>query len=269
MTVLDEILAGVRADLAVREAAVPLRELKHRARGQRDARDARAALRRPGVSVIAEVKRASPSRGRLADIADPSALAAAYQAGGAAAVSVLTEGRRFGGSLADLQAVRAAVDVPVLRKDFVVSSYQVWEARAYGADVVLLIVAALEQNALACLLDRTQSLGMTALVEVHDEAELERALVAGASVVGINARDLRTLSVDRDVFARLAPAIPPGVVSVAESGVRDTHDLLAYAAAGADAVLVGEGLVTNGDPRAAVASLVTAAAHPAAGLGRR
>jgi indole-3-glycerol phosphate synthase len=269
VSVLDEIVTGVRADLAAREAAVPLEELKRRAAEQREPRDALAALRRAGTSVIAEVKRASPSRGRLADIADPAALAAAYEAGGAAAVSVLTEDRRFGGTLADLQAVRAAVDVPVLRKDFVVSPYQVWEARAYGADLLLLIVAALGQNALTCLLERTQSLGMTALVEVHDEAELERALDAGATVVGVNARDLRTLHVDRDTFARLAPHLPPDVVTVAESGIRDAHDLLAYAAAGADAVLVGEGLVTSGDPRAAVASLVAAAAHPAAGSARR
>lgn len=265
MTVLDEILAGVRADLDRRETAVPLGELRRRAARQAPPRDALTELRRPGVAVIAEVKRSSPSKGRLADVPDPAGLARAYADGGASAVSVLTEGRRFGGRLADLAAVRAAVDVPVLRKDFVVSPYQVWEARAHGADLVLLIVAALEQNPLACLLDRIESLGMSALVEVHDESELDRALVAGARVVGINARDLRTLAVDRELVSRLAPVVPPQVLTIAESGVRGPHDLLAYAAAGADAVLVGEGVVAGRDPRAAVAALVAAGSHPAAG----
>ena len=177
-------------------------------------------------------------------------------------ISVLTERRRFGGTQADLDAVRAVVDVPVLCKDFVVSSYQVHEARAHGADVVLLIVAALEQNALVGLLERVESLGMTALVEVHTEAEADRALDAGASVIGVNARDLTTLEVDRSTFERIAPGLPSGVVKVAESGVRGPHDLIGYAAAGADAVLVGEGLVTAGDARQAVADLVTAGCAP-------
>ena len=166
-------------------------------------------------------------------------------------ISVLTERRRFGGSLADLDAVRAAVDVPVLRKDFIVTSYQVHEARAHGADLVLLIVAALEQNVLHGLLERVESLGMTALVEVHTEDEADRALAAGAAVIGVNARDLTTLQVDRRRFERIAPGLPNGVVKMAESGVRGPHDLIGYAAAGADAVLVGEGLVTAGDARQA------------------
>ena len=181
-SVLDEILAGVREDVQRRQQEVPLEEIRQRAAEAPPALDAYAALRRSGVAVIAEVKRASPSKGRLADIADPAELAGEYAAGGARAISVLTEGRWFGGSLADLAAVRAAVSVPVLRKDFVVSSYQVHEARAYGADLVLLIVAALEQNALVGLLERIESLGMTALVEVHDEEEADRALAAGARV---------------------------------------------------------------------------------------
>ena len=263
MNVLDEILDGVRADLVERQREVPLDQLKARAERMPPALDGVAALRRPGVAVIAEVKRMSPSKGALAAIADPAALARDYEAGGASVISVLTERRRFGGSLADLEAVRAAVDVPLLRKDFVVSAYQVWEARAYGADLVLLIVAALEQNALVALVERTMSLGMTPLVEVHDEEELARAIEAGARVVGVNARDLRTLQVDRAVFGRLAPRLPGDVVKVAESGVRGPHDLLAYAANGADAVLVGEGLVTGRDPRQAVAELVTAGSHPA------
>jgi indole-3-glycerol phosphate synthase len=215
------------------------------------------------VGVIAEVKRSSPSKGQLAEIPDPALLAVEYAAGGARCVSVLTEGRRFGGSLDDLSAVRAAIDIPLLRKDFVVSSYQVHEARAFGADLVLLIVAALEQNVLMGLLERVESLGMTALVEVHTEEEADRALAAGARVVGVNARDLRTLEVDRSVFERIAPGLPNHVLKVAESGVRGPHDLIRYAAAGADAVLVGEGLVTQKSPRDAVAELVTAGAHPA------
>ena len=264
MTVLDDILVGAREDLARRQAALPLDELKAVATARPDAKDGYTALRQPGVAVIAEVKRASPSKGALAPITDPAALAEEYEAGGASVISVLTEERRFGGTLADLDAVRARVDVPLLRKDFVVSSYQVWEARAHGADVVLLIVAALEQEALISLVERTESLGMHALVEVHDEAELERALAADARIIGVNARDLRTLEVDRSVFGRLAPQIPDGVVKVAESGVRGPHDLLAYAAHGADAVLVGEGVVVGGNPRQAVADLVAAGAHPSA-----
>jgi len=263
-TVLDEIIDGVREDLAARSALVSLDELKSRAQRVAPARNAHAALRAgEGVKVIAEVKRSSPSKGSLATITDPARLAADYAAGGASVISVLTEGRRFGGSLQDLAAVRAAVDIPVLRKDFMVSSYQLWEARAYGADAILLIVAALDQNTLVGLRERAESLGMTALVEVHDEAETERAVQAGARVIGINARDLKTLEVDRGTFARLAPRIPRGIVKVAESGVRGPHDVLEYARAGASAVLVGESLVIGGRPRAAVAELVAAGAHPA------
>src|SRR5690348_7044591 len=261
--VLGEILAGVREDVAAREALTPLEEIKEAAAVARPARDALAALRAPGVGVIAEVKRRSPSKGALASIGDPAALAVQYQAGGASIISVLTEERRFGGSLTDLDAVRAKVRVPVLRKDFVVGSYQVHEARAHGADVVLLIVAALEQNVLTGLRERVESLGMTALVEVHTEDEATRALDAGARVIGINARNLRTLEVDRSTFERIAPGLPSDVVKIAESGVRGPLDLIEYAAAGADAVLVGEGLVRTSDPRTAVAELVTAGAHPA------
>ena len=261
-SVLDSIVDGVRADLAEREARVDFAEIKRRSAATPPPRDVMSALRAPGIGVIAEVKRRSPSKGDLATIPDPAELAVAYAEGGARVISVLTEERRFGGSLADLAAVRARVDIPVLRKDFVVSPYQVHEARAYGADLVLLIVAALEQNVLTSLLDRVESLGMTALVEVHTEEEADRALQAGASVIGVNARDLKTLAVDRDCFARIAPGLPSNVIRVAESGIRGTADLLAYAGAGADAVLVGEGLVTSGDPRSAVADLVTAGTHP-------
>lgn len=261
--VLEEILAGVREDVAARQAALPLEKVRELAAAAPPAIDAYAALRKPGVAVIAEVKRASPSKGAIADIPDPAELAREYEAGGARCISVLTEGRWFGGSLDDLAAVRASVKIPVLRKDFVVSSYQVHEARAHGADLVLLIVAALEQNVLVGLLERIESLGMTALVEVHNEEEADRALEANAKVIGVNARDLRTLEVDRSVFERIAPGLPQNVVKIAESGVRGPHDLIRYASAGADAVLVGEGLVTQKSPRDAVAELVNAGNHPA------
>ncbi|WP_181010291.1 indole-3-glycerol phosphate synthase TrpC, partial [Streptomyces sp. SM14] len=263
MSVLDEIIEGVRADLAERQGRVSLDELKAAAARAPQARDGFAALKGDGVRVICEVKRSSPSKGALAAIADPAALAADYEAGGASVISVLTEQRRFGGSLADLEAVRARVDIPVLRKDFIVTAYQLWEARAAGADLVLLIVAALDQPALVSLVERAESIGLTPLVEVHDEDEVERALDAGARVVGVNARDLRTLEVDRTTFERLAPELPDTVVKIAESGVRGPHDLIAYANDGADAVLVGESLVRNKDPRAAVADLVAAGTHPA------
>ena len=263
MSVLEDIVAGVRADLAEREKALPFDELKRLAAKAPSPRDAAGALRESSIGVIAEVKRRSPSKGELAPIADPAALAKDYEEAGARVISVLTEQRRFGGSLADLDAVRAVVDVPVLRKDFVVSPYQVHEARAHGADMVLLIVAALEQNALVALLDRVESLGMAALVEVHNAEEADRALEAGAQVIGINARNLHSLEVDRDVFGRLAPGLPFDVTKVAESGVRGPGDLMAYAGHGADAVLVGEGLVASGDPKGALVKLVTAGSHPA------
>ncbi|HEU5455114.1 MAG TPA: indole-3-glycerol phosphate synthase TrpC, partial [Nocardioides sp.] len=228
-TVLDEIVSGVRADLAGREAAIPLAEVRRRAEAAPAALDAEGALRRPGLSLIAEVKRASPSKGSLAAIADPAALAGEYEAGGATAVSVLTEGRRFSGSLADLDAVRAAVSIPVLRKDFMVTDYQIWEARAHGADLILLIVAALEQDDLVRMQDLARSLRMTALVEVHDEAETVRALDAGASVIGVNARNLKTLDVEPDTFGRLAALIPGSCVRVAESGIRGPQDAARYA----------------------------------------
>lgn len=208
------------------------------------------------VKVIAEVKRASPSRGSIAPITDPAALAASYAAAGASAISVLTEERRFLGSLADLQTVRAAVDIPVLRKDFVSLPYQVLEARAAGADLVLLIVAALRDDELLPLLRLIEDLRMTALVETHDEQEVDRALDAGARVLGVNARDLDTFALDRDLFARMAGRIPDDVVKVAESAVRTPADVAAYRAAGADVVLVGEALVT-GDP----ATLIHAFQH--------
>jgi indole-3-glycerol phosphate synthase len=268
VSVLDEILDGVRADLAERQRQVPLDALRELAERQPPARDPRPALSAPGVSVIAEVKRSSPSKGVLAEIADPASLARDYAAGGAAAISVLTEQRRFGGTLDDLKAVREAVDTPILRKDFIVTSYQLWEARAYGADLALLLAVALPQNALVALIERAESLGMTPLVECHTEDEVDRAVVAGASLIGINARDLQTLEVDLRTFSRLAPRVPDGILTVAESGIRGPHDVIDIARAGGDAVLVGETLVKGKEPRAAVADLVAAGAHPALRQGR-
>lgn len=262
-TVLDEIIAGVLEDQAEREAKVPFAEIKTKSLDVPPAIDALEVLSSPSVSVIAEVKRASPSKGSLAAIPEPEVLAKAYADNGAAMISCLTEQRRFRGSLADFDAVRAAVDVPLLRKDFTVNPYQIHESRAHGADVILLIVAALDQDRLLALLDRTESLGMTALVEVHTEEEAERAVAAGAKVIGVNARNLKTLDVDPETFGRIAPTIPDHIIKVAESGVRDKHDLINYARQGADAILVGEGLVTAQDPGAAAKALVAAGKHPA------
>ena len=255
MSVLDDIVAGVRTDLARRQAATSEADLRAALADVDPPRDPRAVLRSPGSSVIAEVKRRSPSKGDLAEIADPAALARLYAAGGAAAVSVLTEERRFGGSLADLRAVRAAVDTPLLRKDFVVEPYQVVESRAAGADLVLLIVAALDDDTLRRLHDLAGELGLTVLVEVHDEAETARAVDLGAELIGVNARNLKTLDVDPDTFARLAPMVPDDRVLVAESGIATPVDVKRYVAEGARAVLVGEALVRDGDPEAAVRAM--------------
>ncbi len=255
MSVLDDIVAGVRVDLAERQAVTSLNDLRAALADVDAPRDPMPHLRAPGSSVIAEVKRRSPSKGALADIPDPAVLAGEYAAGGAAAISVLTEQRRFGGSLADLRAVRAAVDVPLLRKDFIVTDYQLWEARAAGADLALLIVAALDDDELRRLHDLAGELGLTALVEVHDEAETERAVALGAPLVGVNARNLKTLEIDQSTFGRLAPQLPDDVVKVAESGVFGPDDVRRHVGEGARAVLVGEALVKDGDPRAAVANM--------------
>ena len=255
MSVLDDIVAGVREDLARRRAETSESDLRARLLDVPPPRDPMPDLRRAGSSVIAEVKRRSPSRGDLAEIPDPGALAAAYQRGGAAAVSVLTEERRFGGSLADLDTVRAAVGLPVLRKDFVVDGYQLLEARAHGADLALLIVSALPGDLLERLHDSARELGLTPLVEVHDESEAERAVTLGAELVGVNARNLKTLEVDPATFGKLAPLLPDDVVLVAESGVSGPGDVRRFVAEGADAVLVGEALVRDGDPEGAVRAM--------------
>ena len=255
MSVLDDIVAGVRIDLEERRAAVSEADLRAALADVDPPRDPMPHFRAPGSSVIAEVKRRSPSKGALADIPDPAALAQRYAAGGAAAISVLTERRRFGGSLDDLRAVRAAVDVPILRKDFIVDPYQLLEARAAGADLALLIVAALDDDTLRRLHDRARELGLTVLVEVHDEAETERAVELGAELVGVNARNLKTLQIHADTFGRLAPLVPDDRVKVAESGIFSADDVRRFVSEGARAVLVGEALVKDGDPETAVKSM--------------
>ncbi len=245
---LADLVAGALHDASDRRAARSLAQVEADALARPAALDVLTALApRESVHIIAEVKRASPSRGALADIPDPASLATAYETGGASAVSVLTEERRFGGSLADLVAVRDAISIPVLRKDFIADPYQVFEARAAGADLVLLIVAALDQPTLVSLFSLINELGMTPLVETHSADEVDRALDVGADLVGVNARDLSTFELDQDLFGRLADAIPSGVIRVAESAVKTPADVAHYRRAGADVVLVGEALVTN-DP---------------------
>lgn len=255
MTVLDDIVAGVREDLALRRQRIDLPEITARALDYEPARSFDLAA---DFGVIAEVKRRSPSRGDLAQITEPGRLAALYAAGGARAISVLTEERRFGGSLADLDEVRASVDIPVLRKDFMVDEYQFFEARAHGADLVLLIVAALGTEQLQEFHSLALELGMTPLVETHNRDELEIAANLGADLIGVNTRNLKDLSVNVGRFAPLAELAPPAATLVAESGVVDIEEINRYAAAGADAVLVGEALVRDGDPQEAVARYTNA-----------
>jgi len=255
MSVLDDIVTGVRIDLDRRRSVVSVADLRAALSDVDPPRDPMPRFRSPGSSVIAEVKRRSPSKGDLAVIPDPAELARRYADGGAAAISVLTEERRFGGSLADLRAVREAVEVPLLRKDFIVEPYQLLEARAAGADLALLIVAALDDETLRRLHDEARELGLAVLVEVHDEPETERAVGLGAELVGVNARNLRTLDIDPGAFARLAPWVPDDRVLVAESGITGPDDVATYVGLGARVVLVGEALVRDGDPEGAVAAM--------------
>jgi indole-3-glycerol phosphate synthase len=256
-TYLDDILAGHRAAAAAdRRPLEPLLEEARACPPARGFRDALAAVAAGGdLAVIAEIKRRSPSKGDLHADLDPATVARAYLDGGAACLSVLTDERWFGGSVADLQAARAAVALPAIRKDFTVSAHDVADARIMGADAVLLIVAALDDAELRHLHQLATHLGLDALVEVHDEHELDRAAAAGATLIGVNQRDLTTFTVDRDLAAKLRPSMPEGAVTVAESGVRHRQDAEALRAAGYDAVLVGESLVTSADPAAALSDL--------------
>jgi indole-3-glycerol phosphate synthase len=246
-TILDKIVADKRQALERSRRAVPVSALMEHLARQPKPRDFTGALRRPGVGLIAEVKKASPSRGLLRPDFHPAELARAYVTGGAAAISVLTEEKHFQGSLANLEAIRKAVDLPLLRKDFIFDEYQVHESAAYGADALLLIAAILDQAQLQQLLALARSLGLAALVETHDEAELMKALLAGAEIIGINNRDLTTFKVDIDVTRRLRMLVPADNIVVSESGIRTREDMRKMRECKVDAVLVGETLVTAAD----------------------
>lgn len=251
---LSDLFSGALADAEARERVRSLDEVREAALTRAAPLNALEALAPADhIKVIAEVKRASPSRGDLAEIPEPHVLAAKYEAGGASVVSVLTEERKFKGSLDDLVQVRKAISVPVLRKDFIGNEYQVYEARAAGADLVLLIVAGLPQERLQSLYTLIRELGMTPLVEAHSADEVARAVDLGAELIGVNARNLKTFELDRELFGRVADQIPAGVIRVAESAVLSVEDVVRYREAGADAVLVGEALV-SGDPIATLAS---------------
>lgn len=253
---LGGLYQGAREDALAREASEPLAHLSVRARAATPPRELSQLIPRDTVHLIAEIKRKSPSKGQLAKIADPAALAKSYEAGGASVISVLTEERRFGGSLADLTAVSDAVRIPVLRKDFIENEYQVVEARAHGADMVLLIMAGLEDSTVSELLEITHSWGMEALVETHSEEEVLRAVALEARIIGVNARDLTTFELDASLFGRVQHLIPEGVLKVAESAVMNSQDVTRYRNQGAHAVLVGEALVTGADPEATVREFV-------------
>jgi indole-3-glycerol phosphate synthase len=247
---LDSLYAGAIDDASKRQEHISIAAVEQQALIAPAALDARTFLTAgESMKVIAEIKRASPSKGRLAEIADPSSLAGLYQSAGASAISVLTEQRSFLGSLDDLDSVRSAVSIPILRKDFIANEYQVLEARAHGADIVLLIAAGLDRQTLVRLKALIEDLGMTAFVETHNQEEVEFAASIDADLVGINARDLTTFETDRDLFEKLVDKLPADCIKVAESAVRDAEDVAAYAAAGAQCVLVGEALVT-GDAKA-------------------
>ena len=254
MTVLDSIIEGVREDLAARRA--PLGQLHDQLDRIAPALDAHDFLSRSEMNVIAEVKRSSPSKGALADISDPASLAEQYQEAGAAAVSVLTERRRFGGSLEDLDAVRSRISIPVLRKDFMIDEYQFLEARAHGADIVLLIVAALSKSQLKDFYDLSQELGMASLIEIHTAAELESAMEISPRMIGVNSRNLKTLEVDSSAFSDLIPRIPAEIIKVAESGISHRGHVEFAQKAGATAILVGEALVKSGNPISAMRELL-------------
>jgi indole-3-glycerol phosphate synthase len=254
MSVLDAIIEGVREDLAARRK--PLAQLQEAMDTAAPVRDPLNTLLSNKLSVIAEVKRSSPSKGALATIADPASLAEQYENAGASVISVLTERRRFGGSLADLDAVRLRVNIPVLRKDFMVDEYQFFEARAHGADVVLLIVAALSKSQLIDFHQLSEGLGMRVLIEVHTHDELERALEISPRIVGVNSRNLKTLDVDASAFAELLPLIPTDVVRVAESGISTRAEVEFAQGNGATAILVGEALVKSSNPELAMRELL-------------
>jgi indole-3-glycerol phosphate synthase len=255
-SVLARILHSTREELQRRKRETPAEQLEDRLAAQSPPRSLSAALTAPGISVIAEFKRRSPSAGTLREGADPGDIAGAYQRGGASALSVLTEGPNFGGSLEDLRAARGRCELPILRKDFIVDTYQLLEARAAGADAVLLIVAALDADELTRLHGAARALGLDVLVEVHDREEVQRALAAGAELIGINNRDLRDFSVDVSRTALLRGSIPKGIAVVSESGIDGSGQLHSLESDGVDAVLVGEALMRAADPERALRELI-------------
>jgi indole-3-glycerol phosphate synthase len=266
MTVLDEIIAHKRAEVAAHRAGTSLDAMRARAEAAGRPRDFAAAIAGPPIKIIAEVKRASPSAGAIRAAADPGATARMYASAGAAAVSVLTDHKYFSGSLDDLVAVRRAVDLPILRKDFTVDAFQVYEARAAGADAVLLIAGTMPAADLAALARLAADLGLTALVEVHSDRDLDDALAIGARVIGINNRNLHTLQTDLETTHRLRPRIPAGITVISESGIASPADVANVAGAGIDAVLVGTSLMASADPGAHLRALLVVAAE--AGGGR-
>jgi len=257
--ILDDIIAHKREELAAAKRQHNLADIQQAARAAPEPRGFGTALRQPGLSVIAEVKRKSPAKGVLNQDVDPAEQASTYAAAGASAVSVLTDQRFFDGSNADLQAVRERVALPLLRKDFTIDEYHVWEARAIGADAILLIVRALEQTQLIEFQALARELGMDVLVEVHNEPELQRAIDAKAAIIGINNRDLGTMKVDIGTTLRLRPIAPISVTLISESGIRTPEDVRTVMSAGIDGILVGEALMSAGDPGAALRAFLTAA----------
>lgn len=270
MTYLDQIVTALRRDLVLREQKTSLEGLKRVGDRRPAPLDAVAALRNEGaLSVIGEFKRRNLLGQPLAVKVDPAWFAKEVAAGGAQVISVVTQQAVAGGSLDDLRAVRAAVEIPVLYKEFVISPYQLHEAKAYGADLVLLVVSILKPNVLAGLLDRAHSLGMNAVVEVHSRLEALQALESGARIVGINAQDLRTLDVNMENFAQIVDVIPESVIAVAESGVVGPHDVFNYAQQGADAVLIGTAFMQAAQLRNTVKAMVAAGNHPALATSRK
>lgn len=261
-TVFDHIIAGVIEDVAAREAVVPFQEIKARSRECDSPRDSIAALLSPGCSVIAELKRSEPGGKTVAQFDCPRHLAREFEAGGASIIACQTEGRNFHGSLEEMAMVKDSVSVPVMCRNFIIDPYQIHEARCYGADIIPLRVAALDYNKLTSLIDRVESLGMAALVEVRTPEEASLAVKAGASIIGVNARDFETMTLNRDAFADIAPGLPTETIKVALSGVNNARELLSYAAAGADAVVVGTSLVSAASPRLSTRALVAAGQHP-------
>ena len=263
---VDHLVAGVLADVSAREARVPFKEVKARSRDMDTPRDAATALLRPGCSIITEIKRAAPYAGEIAHLDSPQSVAALahdLEQAGVHVMACQTDRRRFHGSLEDMRVARDAVDIPMVCRDIIVDPYQVHEARCYGADAIPLQVELLEQARLESLLDRVESLGMTAILEVRTCAEVDRVIKAGGSVVAINAWSLASDAINREAFSTISPGLPESITRIAVGGVNSPRNVLSYASHGADAILVGESIMAAQDPMALARSLVAAGQHPA------